>query len=75
MKEAVTNVSDTIAQEDFHRAFQKMLERYNICIATGGDYFEGDKSFMCVLSIKVPYEKSLETYRMHLVSSVQIVTA
>ena len=25
--------------------------------AAGGDYFEGDKSFMCVLSIKVPIRK------------------
>ena len=42
MKEAVTKVIDTLTQEDFHRAFQKLLERYNKCIATGGDYFEGD---------------------------------
>ena len=50
MKEAMTKVIDTLTQEDFHGAFQKVLERYNKCIATGGDYFEGDKSFMCVLS-------------------------
>ena len=54
MKEAVTKVIDTLTQEDFHEAFQKLLERNNKCIAAGGDYFEGDKSFMCVLSIKVP---------------------
>ena len=42
MKEAVTKVIDTLTQEDFHGAFQKLLERYNKCIATGGDYFEGD---------------------------------
>ena len=42
MKEAVTKVIDTIIQEDFHEAFQKLLERYNYCIAAGGDYFEGD---------------------------------
>ena len=29
MKEAVTKVIDTLTQEDFHRAFQKLLERYN----------------------------------------------
>ena len=29
MKEAVTKVIDTLAQEDFHGAFQKLLERYN----------------------------------------------
>ena len=42
MKEAVTKVIDTLTQEDFHVAFQKLLERYNKCIAAGGDYFEGD---------------------------------
>ena len=50
MKEAVTKVIDTLTQED--------------CIAAGGDSFEGDQSFMCVVSIKVP---SLETYLMILV--------
>ena len=56
MKEAVTKVIDTLIQEDFHGAFQKLLERYQ-CIQTGGDYFEGDLSFMGVLSIKVPIRK------------------
>ena len=42
MKEAVTKVIDTLTQEDFHGAFQKLLERYNKCITAGGDYFEGD---------------------------------
>ena len=41
MKEAVTKVIDTLTQEDFHEAFQKLLERYK-CIAAGGNYFEGD---------------------------------
>ena len=40
MKEAVTKVIDTLTQEDIHGAFQKLLERYNKCIAAGGDYFE-----------------------------------
>ena len=56
MKEAVTKVIDTLTQEDFYEAFQKMLERYK-CIATEGDYFEGDKCFMCVLSREVPIRK------------------
>ena len=43
MKDAVTKVIDTLTQEDFHRAFQKLLERYNKCIATGGDYVEGTR--------------------------------
>ena len=40
MKESVTKVIDTLTQEDFNGAFQKLLERYK-CIAAGGDYFEG----------------------------------
>ena len=59
MKAAVTKVIDMLTQEDLHGAFQKLLERYNKCIAAGGDYFEGDKSFMCVLSIKVPVRKKV----------------
>ena len=59
----------SLTRSDFHEAFQKLLERYNKCIAAGGDYFEGDESFMCVLSIKVPIrKKSLETYWRQLVS-------
>ena len=42
MKEAVTKVIDTLTQEDFHGVFRKLLERYNKCIAAGGDFFEGD---------------------------------
>ena len=42
MREAVTKVIDTLTQEDFHGTFEKLLELYNKCIATGGDYFEGD---------------------------------
>ena len=42
MKETVTKVIDTLIEEDFHGAFQNFLERYNKCIATEGEYFEGD---------------------------------
>ena len=42
MKETVTKVIDTLTQEDFQGVLQKLLERYNKCIASGGDYFEGD---------------------------------
>ena len=42
IKEAVTKVIDMLRLEDFHEVFQKLLERYNKCIAAGGDYFEGD---------------------------------
>ena len=39
MKEAVTMVINTLTQQE---AFQKLLERYNKCIAAGGDFLEGD---------------------------------
>ena len=42
MIDAVMKVIDTLTQEDFHGAFQKLLEQYNKCIAARGDYFEGD---------------------------------
>ena len=42
MKEAVTKVIETLKQEDFHAAFQKLSEWHNSCIAAGGDYFEGN---------------------------------
>ena len=42
MKEAVMKVIDMLTQEDFHRAFQKLLERYNKCIGARGDNFKGD---------------------------------
>ena len=42
MKEAVTKVIDKLTQDYFDGAFQNLLERYNKCIAVGGDQFEGD---------------------------------
>ena len=41
IKEAVTKVIDTLTQDNFPGAFQKLLQRYNECIAAVGDYFEG----------------------------------
>ena len=42
MKEDVMKVIDKLTQEDFHEAFQKMLEWYNKCIVAGGDNLDGD---------------------------------
>ena len=42
MKETMTKVIDTLTQENFHGAFEKLLERYNKCIEAGGDYYEGE---------------------------------
>ena len=72
MKEAVTKVIDTLTQQEFHRALQKLLEQYKY-IAAGGDYFEGDKSFICVLSIKVPYEKRLYPWSVLLHSNIVVI--
>ena len=52
MKEAVTKVIDTLTQEDFHEAFQKLLGRYE-CIAAGEDYFEGD-FHVCTINKSAP---------------------
>ena len=51
MKEAVTKVIDTLTQEGFHGAFQKLLERFNKYITAGGDYFH-----MCTTN-KSPHTK------------------
>ena len=42
MKGAVMKVIDTLTREDINGAFERFLERYNKCIATRGDYLEGD---------------------------------
>ena len=41
-KGAVMKVIDTLTQDNFYGAFQKLLEQYNKCIASGGDYIEGN---------------------------------
>ena len=65
MKEAVTKVIDTLTQEDFHGASQRLLERYNKCITAGGDY-QRDMMMMCINKSALT-TKSLETYLMILV--------
>ena len=42
MKVALMKAIETFTQENFHGAFQKLLERYNKCIAAEGDFFDGD---------------------------------
>ena len=41
MNDPMTKVIDTLTEENIHVALKKLLERYNKCIAAGGDYFEG----------------------------------
>ena len=56
IKETMTKVIDMLGQEDFHGALHKLLKWYK-CTAAGGDYFEVDKSFIWVPSIKVSMRK------------------
>ena len=62
MKEAVTKVIDMLTQEDFHGAFQKLLERYKKCIAAGGDYFH-----VCTINKSGHKKKVWKLFVMHLV--------
>ena len=62
MKEAVTKVIDMLTQEDFHGAFEKLLERYNKCIAAGEDFSKGTRVSCMYDQLKCQYEKGLETY-------------
>ena len=51
MKEALTKVTDTLTQEDIHWTFQKLLERFNECLAAGGDYIEMGLEFqVCTIN-------------------------
>ena len=51
MKEAVTKIIDTLTQEDFHGAFQKLLEWYIKCIAAVEDYFKWGLEFdVCTIN-------------------------
>ena len=50
MKEVVMKIIDTLTQEDFHGAFQKLLEQYNKSIAAGEDYFRGDEFHVCTIN-------------------------
>ena len=43
----MTKVIYTLTQEDFHEAFQKLLERYNKYIAAGVKYSKGGLEFQC----------------------------
>ena len=66
MKEAVMKVIDTLTQEDYHVAFQKLFERYNKCITAGGDYIEGKQEFhVCTINKSVHTEKSGNLFNDH----------
>ena len=59
MKEAVTKAIDTLTQENFPGAFQKLLERYNKWIVAGRDYFEVGVEFHVYTINKSAYTKKV----------------
>ena len=52
MKESLTKVIDTLTQEDFHGASQKLLERNKKCIA-GGLLRKGLEFHVCTINKSV----------------------
>ena len=67
IKEAVTKVIDTLTQEDFHGAFQKLLEWYNS--QRRRLLWRGLEFHVCTINKSASMKKSLETYLMIIVSS------
>ena len=67
MKEAVTKVIDTLAQEDFHVAFQKLLEQYNVHYSRRRLHRRGLEFPVYSINKSAHTKKSLETYLMILV--------
>ena len=58
MKEVVTKVIDMLTHEGVHGAFQKLLERYNKCIAAGGRLLRrGLESYVCTINKSVHTKK------------------
>ena len=66
MKEAVTKVIDTLTQEDFHGSSRSCWNGTASALKPEEITLKGTR-VSCVLSIKVPIQKSLETYLMILV--------
>ena len=67
MKEAVTMVIDTLTQEDFYGAFQKLLEQYKSELQSEEITSKGTWVSCVYYQKKCPHEKSPETYLMILV--------
>ena len=62
MKEAVSKVIDKLTWEDFHGAFQKLLERYNNCISSL--LRRGLEFHVCTINKSDHTKKSPQSYLM-----------
>ena len=59
MKEAATKVIDTLTQEDFHGAYQKLLERYNECVQC--PYEKSQETYLIILVYQIIQTASVKT--------------
>ena len=78
IKEAVMKVIDMLTEEDFHGAFQKLLESTTSTLQPEEITLKGTRVSCVYYQWKCPYEKSLETYLMilifrHLVWEMQLL--
>ena len=72
MKEAVTKVTDTLTQENFHGAFQKLLVSTISALQPEEITLKGARVSCVDYQYKCPYEKSLENYLMILVNLLSL---
>ena len=69
MKEAMMKVIDTLTQEDFHRAFQKLLECVQqVHCSQRRLHRRGLEFHVCTINKSAHTKKSWETYLMILVN-------
>ena len=63
MKEAVTKVIDMLTREDFHGAFQKLLEQYNKCIVAWRRLlWRGLEFHVCTINKRAHSKKSVNLF-------------
>ena len=67
MKEAVTKFNDTLTQEDFHGAFQKLFNSTTSALQLEEITSKGTRISCVYYQYKCPYEKRLENNWRHLV--------
>ena len=71
MKEAVTKVIDTLTQEDFHGAFQKLFGTVQVHWSRRRLFRKGLEFHVCTINKSAHMKKNLETYLMILVYIIQ----
>ena len=72
MKEAVTKVIDTLTQKDFHGTFQKLFGTVQVHCSRRRLLGRGVEFHVCTINKSAYTKKSLETYLMILVPSINL---